>query len=924
MNTDFYSNKQVTPQSMPSDKRRAPVLKEKQSMKMQQGYANTLSKICVRKECSKQSHVLTTLDSGSVVFVLDIVGQRAKIDFNGEELGWCTFFLESEQRFLLRHEKNQKKAKQCFDAQDHVNMYEEQYFEYVDHASGFDKAKIKNQKMTKSKLYSRVEKRKLQVAFKINKIDNSGRHSKWKLNINSEKIEYNRPDIQELATKSDCPKITIYERLLIQQKTFEKMYIKNSQAYSYACANLDIKSKSRDEEIEFIQFLIEHGKNERIQHHFWEYAFLIACEIGHIAMIKFLNRQEVDISTKLGSHGDNALILASENNQLEVIKLLVDHYRFSINTKDYYGQSIFNKAYVQKNFELLTYYCQKGVDFKEKENIFWRIFRKKDYKMLNFFLKNCFIRQKVKDKCFFNACLREDIEMVKYFLKHGINVDITDKNGSSACLKSCEKNNLELYKLLVTNGANMKLKNNHGLNGFVICCKNGSFETLKYLINQWGKKDGEFESACQQGFECACENNQKEVIEYLMNENHDFTQNCGFIYACGHGEIDLVRALIDRGQNMEVTNVRNGHTGLMEACKNGCLNVVELLVEMNVNLETRDHRRQTVLIYACISGSIPILKFLIDQGVNVDGKAFNIACKEGNLETVRYLLNLGVNTERKGEAGRTGFILACFYGYVQVVDFLIKQNAVNVNATDKDGRTGFFLACMKGYIEIVHILIKHDVNTEIKDIEGDTAFVYACKQNNFTMVKLLNENRKITEESDQNQVTGLMYACQNDFFEISNFLFRESSTFSQRTKYFLCACKEYASVDILTILIHQGVDFNATLDSRTGFDLLFDTSISSSVVRGVRKLINHHKFMCEELPKIWMGIDLYILQITLEFCCMPRLLEHKILQIKEHGKYWFPPRDLRKWMKEKSRRKKLHRRRQENFKRNKNNFIYAL
>jgi len=114
------------------------------SREVVQGYAKCTSDVCVRMGWSKNSEFLTTLKKGTFVWIFEINYNRANIYF-GEQNGWCTIFLENEQRFLLSQQINQKQAKELYNAQfmdivDYdVDMYEEEYlFSGMDFGNVFD------------------------------------------------------------------------------------------------------------------------------------------------------------------------------------------------------------------------------------------------------------------------------------------------------------------------------------------------------------------------------------------------------------------------------------------------------------------------------------------------------------------------------------------------------------------------------------------------------------------------------------------------------------------------------------------------------------------------------------------------------------------------------------------------------------------
>lgn len=69
----------------------------------------------------------------------------------------------------------------------------------------------------------------------------------------------------------------------------------------------------------------------------------------------------------------------------------------------------------------------------------------------------------------------------------------------------------------------------------------------------------------------------------------------------------------------------------------------------------------------------------------------------------------------------------------------IKQNNSDINKKDDNGCTPFLLACKYGYIDIVTSLLKNLNHTRLnkKDNFGNTPFLVACQHDNIEIVKIL-------------------------------------------------------------------------------------------------------------------------------------------------------------------------------------------
>lgn len=81
------------------------------------------------------------------------------------------------------------------------------------------------------------------------------------------------------------------------------------------------------------------------------------------------------------------------------------------------------------------------------------------------------------------------------------------------------------------------------------------------------------------------------------------------------------------------------------------------------------------------------------------------AAKKGNLELVNSLLENGVDVNSRDEKGWTPLIWASFNNYTALIKTLLKKGA-DVNAKDNEGRTALILAADNGWVETMKTLME--------------------------------------------------------------------------------------------------------------------------------------------------------------------------------------------------------------------------
>ena len=70
--------------------------------------------------------------------------------------------------------------------------------------------------------------------------------------------------------------------------------------------------------------------------------------------------------------------------------------------------------------------------------------------------------------------------------------------------------------------------------------------------------------------------------------------------------------------------------------------------------------------------------------------------------------------------------LACLYGKVRVLRWIVNQGQCDINARDGLGRTPLQLACMGGHLRAVRALIQLGAAVHTATFAGETAFLLAC------------------------------------------------------------------------------------------------------------------------------------------------------------------------------------------------------
>ncbi|KAJ8413457.1 hypothetical protein AAFF_G00094530 [Aldrovandia affinis] len=122
--------------------------------------------------------------------------------------------------------------------------------------------------------------------------------------------------------------------------------------------------------------------------------------------------------------------------------------------------------------------------------------------------------------------------------------------------------------------------------------------------------------------------------------------------------------------------------------------------------------------------------------------SFHQACCSNNAVMVKIKIRQGVSEDEVRETdknNRTGLIVACYQGYVDVVIALAQCSYVDVNWQDSEGNTALITAAQAGHITICNYLLNYYPGLEIerRNCHGYTALMKAAMQGRTDCVRAL-------------------------------------------------------------------------------------------------------------------------------------------------------------------------------------------
>jgi len=196
--------------------------------------------------------------------------------------------------------------------------------------------------------------------------------------------------------------------------------------------------------------------------------------------------------------------------------------------------------------------------------------------------------------------------------------------------------------------------------------KANDFELIKQIIREKGITDLNIQTETgDTPLIYSVKYGTPEIVEFLIdsglsNINMDDGNLTPLMVACmwepSHGNIDMVKSLIERGADLEITDTYES-TALLIATRGSLIAVVEYLINAGANINAQNVNNQTPLHLSCVNENLDMVNLFRERGADlelVDGDgntALLIASSTDNLEIILYLIDAGANIDAKNIDG---------------------------------------------------------------------------------------------------------------------------------------------------------------------------------------------------------------------------------------------------------------------------------
>jgi ankyrin repeat protein len=539
---------------------------------------------------------------------------------------------------------------------------------------------------------------------------------------------------------------------------------------------------------QIIKYLLKRGANPNATDRYGDTLLHKECERGNLKNVKYLTQHyNADVNAK-NRKGQTPLHLACEGyDTLKMVKFLIKEQHADPAITCNKGKIALH--YAAEHFfslSILSYLIQhQKLDIEatdsEGKTALHLAFQSDDFFKFRWETQKYLIEEHTKiieakdkkDKTALHYCLKNFVEKEKYKFDNFRPIALILATKANILKKQENKETDHIFDWMKQSYDN-DIKKSKGEDEAVSCLNAG----LQSFQKQLDKKDlVQIEYNPLLLLVCYC--NTVDIAKYMFNQ-------------------DL--CYIEKHLNAEEANSKRKlllKSYLKFSCENDLLGLTRFLFkEINNRQESFQHLSfdGSFLRSACINKHTDIFKYLLeDEETKEEAAEFlkyyplHFTCSNGSLEMVQYIIaKNNLDIEEQDNGGRTPLHCACLAGSIEISQYLIEKQNANINATNKLGRSVWHFVSESKCLELVKYIsqqTKQDVNAQ--DEDGSTALHLACQWRNLKVVKfLINDMKANLHLVDKEGKTPLHVACQSvsDRFSISKFFINQGANVQAKDK----------------------------------------------------------------------------------------------------------------------------------------------
>ncbi|XP_048251612.1 uncharacterized protein LOC124122191 [Haliotis rufescens] len=277
--------------------------------------------------------------------------------------------------------------------------------------------------------------------------------------------------------------------------------------------------------------------------------------------------------------------------------------------------------------------------------------------------------------------------IVEHLLSSGtFDINAVNRDRRTPLLVAAYSGHTDICQHLIVVGADVHRQDNYGNDVILFAAQTGNLQLAEYVLSV-----------------------KKRV--HFVQDKHGKT---AAMWAAERGDADMF-TLMSKGCDLSVKNVEENSI-LHFACTGGNVDIVKSVVSQDkVCYNGRNTFQETPVLRAAYWGHKAVFDLLVSKGCAMtvkDKHGDNIlhkACEGGNVEIVEYIVSHNiVDINSTGYASRTPVMMAVSGRHKAVFDLLVSKGC-DLTVEDSYGYNILHRACEGGNVQIVEYIVSHNI-----------------------------------------------------------------------------------------------------------------------------------------------------------------------------------------------------------------------
>ncbi|XP_046342376.2 putative ankyrin repeat protein RF_0381 [Haliotis rufescens] len=383
-----------------------------------------------------------------------------------------------------------------------------------------------------------------------------------------------------------------------------------------------------------------------------------------------------------------------------------------------------------------------------------------------------------------------------------------------------------VFDFLVSKGCDEEMIDDSGNNILHVACLGGDLKLVKSILVKETVGINSRGHCGRTPMMAAARMGHKHVLKTLLNSQCDASlvdddNNNILHYACIGGHLDVVQYILKRTIIDINSKGKHGMTPVMISVEIDHRHMFNLLVHKGAELSHVDDNENNILHLTCSSGNVKMVTDLLAKdSVDINsrgqngGTALMWATWWHQSDVIDLLLSKGADASLTDNDGNNILHNACIGGHLEVVQYILKKNIVDINCKGKHGMTPVMISLDVRHMLVFDFLVRREADLSHVDDNGNNILHLACLWGCKVIAKyILSKHIVDIDSKGQSSRTPVMMAAVSGHKEVFSLLVSEGANLSSidasGNNILHLGCLGGSESIVQHILSHNVVDINA-------------------------------------------------------------------------------------------------------------------